>query len=115
MESTFYGAQHFAQDVRAIVVVLAAVFDEAEAVDINDVGFVVSSQNVETAYVLFEGENHGSVLVLQKLKFVLIFEPKMINGRIVLIFGHTCTQFHPGPLCPTLLRPAGGPPLKRPF
>jgi hypothetical protein len=23
-------------------------------------------------------------------------------------------KFHPGPPCPTLLRPAGGPPLKRP-
>jgi hypothetical protein len=24
-------------------------------------------------------------------------------------------KFHPGPPCPTLLRPAGGPPLKRPY
>jgi hypothetical protein len=24
-------------------------------------------------------------------------------------------EFHPGPPCPTLLRPAGGPPMKRPY
>jgi hypothetical protein len=29
--------------------------------------------------------------------------------------GMDSLKFHPGPLCPTLLRPVGRPPLKRPY